>query len=103
MQGAVGIANTSELLALIPPEDKALSTGFNLTLAAAGGSLSGFFSGQILKVNALPEQWTVAGHVLSAYDLLLAGFAVMALLMASALGLVPTIRQLRSQWLPQNR
>lgn len=103
MQGATGIAGTSELLALIPPENKSFSTGFNLTLAAAGVSLAGFLPGQLLKMKVLPEQWTFAGQTMSAYDALLAGFAVMTVLMAVTLGLVPTIRNLRSQWLPQNR
>ena len=103
MQGATGIAGTSELLALIPPENKSLSTGFNLTLTAAGAALAGFLPGQLLKMKVLPAQWTIAGQTLSAYDIMLTGFMVMTVLMAAALGLVPTIRHLRSQWLPQNR
>ncbi len=103
MQGAVGIAGTSELLALIPPENKSLSTGFNLTLTAGGLSLAGLLSGQLLKIKVLPAQWRFSGQILSDYDLLLAGVMVMTVLMAATLGLVPTIRRLRSQWLPQNR
>jgi MFS family permease len=101
--GANGIASTSELLALIPPENKSLSTGFNLTLMAAGASLAGLLNGQLLKMDVLPAQWTLLGHTLSAYDVLLAGFMVMTVLMAAALGLVPKIRGLRSQWFPQNK
>jgi MFS family permease len=103
MQGAVGIAGTSELLALIPPKNKSLSTGFNLTLTAAGLSLASLLNGQLLKMKRLPEQWFFSGETLSDYDVLLAGFMVITLFMAGALGLVPTIRHLRSQWLPQNR
>ncbi|MFA6172760.1 MAG: MFS transporter [Kiritimatiellales bacterium] len=103
MQGATGIASTSELLALIPPENKSLSTGFNLTLTAAGVSLAGFLPGQLLKMKVIPAQWVFAEHTMSAYDALLAGFMVLTALMAVALGLVPTIRHLHSQWLPQNR
>ncbi len=103
MQGATGIASTSELLALIPPENKSLSTGFNLTLAAAGTSLAGLLSGQLLKMQVFPAQWMFCGKMLSAYDMLLAGFMVLTVLMAVSLGLVPTVRNLRSQWLPQNR
>jgi MFS family permease len=101
--GATGIASTSELLALIPPENKSLSTGFNLTLTAAGLSLAGLLNGQLLKMEVLPAQWTWFGRALSNYDILLAGFMVMAVLMAAAIGLVPTIRHLHSQWLPQNQ
>ena len=103
MQGATGIASTSELLALIPRENKSLSTGFNMTLAAAGTSMAGLFNGQMMKMNFLPVQWRFRGQVLSSYDMLLAGFLVLTMLMAVTLGLVPTIRHLRSQWMPQNQ
>jgi MFS family permease len=103
VQGATGIAGTSELLALIPPENKSLSTGFNLTLTAAGLSAAGLSTSRLLKMNILPEAWSFCGQTLSSYDALLAGFMAMAVLMASAIGLVPTIRHLHSQWIPQNR
>ncbi|MGE4489162.1 MAG: MFS transporter [Kiritimatiellales bacterium] len=103
IQGATGIASTSELLALIPPENKSLSTGFNITLIAAGTSIAGLFSGQLLQLNVLHSEWTLFGQTLSEYDTILAGFMMMILLIAVTLGLVPTIRHLRSQWLPQNR
>jgi MFS family permease len=102
-QGAAGIAGTSELLALIPPENKSLSTGFNIVLSSAGLSLAGLFNGYLLKMNVLPQGWRFFGHSMSTYDTLLAGFAVLSVLMAATIGLVPTIRNLRSQWLPQNR
>lgn len=101
--GATGIASTSELLALIPQENKSISTGFNLALIAAGLSLAGFLNGQLLKMQVLPAEWMLLGHPMSEYDVLLAGFAGLALLMATAPGLVPTIRHLHSQWIPQNR
>lgn len=103
VQGAAGIASTSELLALIPQENKSLSTGFNLTLMAAGSSLAGFLPGHLLKLNLVPAQWILAGQTLSSYDLLLAGFTVLTIALAATLGLVPTIEHLRSQWFPQNR
>ena len=103
MQGATGIAGTSELLALIPKENKSLSTGFNLTLGAAGLAGSGLLSGQLLKRDLLPSGRTLCGCAMSPYDLLLAGFMVLIVLMAAAVGLVPVIRQIQSQWLPQNK
>lgn len=102
-QGATGIASTSELLALIPSKNKSLSIGFNLTLAAAGISLAGLLNGQLLKMNILPAQWTLLGHSMSAYDALLVGFLLITIILGATLGLVPTIRQLHSQWFPQNR
>lgn len=103
VQGATGIAGTSELLALIPPANKSISTGFNLTLTAAGASLAGLLNGQILKMKLLPAEWMFLNRPLSHYDILLAGFMLMTLLMFAAPGLVPKIRGLRSQWLPQNK
>lgn len=103
VQGATGIANTSELLALIPAENKSISTGFGMTLTAAGISLAGLLNGQLLKMNILPTHWTLFSQSMSAYDILLTGFLAMTILLAATLGLVPTIRQLRSQWFPQNR
>ena len=103
VQGATGIAGTSALLALVPQENKSLSTGFNIAMSSAGLTLAGLLNGQLLKTGVLPEQWTLLGNTLSSYDALLSGFMILALLMASALGLVPTIRHIRSQWMPQNR
>ncbi len=103
MQGATGIASTSELLALIPQKNKSIATGFNIALAAAGISLAGLVNGQLLKMEILPAHWFFAGQALSSYDLLIAGFMTITVLMALALGLVPTIRHLRSQWMPQNQ
>jgi hypothetical protein len=74
-----------------------------MTLAAAGTSLAGLLNSQLLKLNVLPEQWHFSGQTLSSYDALLAGFMVLTILMAVTLGLVPTIRHLRSQWMPQNQ
>ncbi|MCC7300338.1 MAG: MFS transporter [Verrucomicrobia bacterium] len=103
-QGTMSIAATSELLALIPPENKSLSTGFNIVLGSAGLSLAGLLNSHLLKIKAFPEQWTLFNHPMSAYDVLLAGFAFLSILMAATLlGLVPKIRGLRSQSLPQTR
>jgi len=74
-----------------------------MTLAATGASLAGLFNGQLLKMNWVPARWHFSNQTLSAYDALLAGFLVLTVLMAVALGLVPTIRHLRSQWMPQNQ
>lgn len=102
-QGATGIAGTSELLGLIPAENKSLSTGFYIVLNSTGLSLAGLLNGQLLKMKILPENWMLLNSSMSAYDTLLAGFAILSVIMAAAVGLVPTIRNLRSQWLPQIR
>ena len=103
MQGAFGIAGTSELLALIPPENKSFTTGINLTLGAAGVTLSNILSGQLLRHNMLHAEWILFGNRMSAYDTILAVLMILIALLAVTLGLVPVIRHIRSQWLPQNR
>ena len=70
---------------------------------AAGLSMAGLLSGQLLKMKVLPKQWNFFGQTLSDYDVLLTGIMVMTILMAATLWLMPTIRRFRSQWLPQNR
>jgi MFS family permease len=103
MQGAVGIAGTSELLAIIPPENKSLSTGFHMSLAAAGLTLSNLITGQILRWNLLQPEWVLFGKTLSAYDSIIAALILSISLMAATAGLIPVIGQLKSQWIPQNR
>ncbi|MFA5689948.1 MAG: MFS transporter [Kiritimatiellales bacterium] len=103
MQGATGIAGTSELLALIPPENKSFTTGMNITLSSAGLALSGVLSGQLLQNHMLHTHWQFYGQPMSAYDTILAVLMFLVALMAVTLGLVPAVRHLRAQWLPQNR
>lgn len=103
MQGATGIAGTSELLAIIPTENKSLSTGFHISLTAAGLSLSNLITGQILRWNVLQPHWVLFNKDMSAYDTLLALLMMLTLLLTVTSWLIPVISQLKSQWLPQNR
>ena len=48
VQAASSIAMTSEILYLIPKENKSLATGFWLTLWSGGSGLSGVLFGQLL-------------------------------------------------------
>ena len=101
---ASGIAFSSELLALIPPENKSLSTGFHLSLSSAGIALSSLLIGQALKLNVLSSEWILMGQTLCAYDTILLGSAVMILLLIITLGLIPSVIQVRkAQWYPQNK
>ena len=101
---ASGIAFSSELLALVPAENKSLSTGFHLSLSSAGIALSSLLIGQALKQNVLNPEWTLMGQTLCAYDTVLLGSAVMILLLLITLGLIPSVIQVRkAQWYPQNR
>jgi len=101
---ASGIAFSSELLALVPTENKSLSTGFHLSLISAGIALSSLLIGQALKLNVLTPEWTLMDQKLSAYDTVLLGSAVMILLLIITLGLIPSVIQVRkARWYPQNR
>ena len=99
-----GIAFSSELLSLIPKENKSLSTGFHLSLTSAGIALSSLLIGQALKLNVLTPEWTLMGQTLCAYDTILLGSAVMILLLIITLGLIPSVIQVRkAQWYPHTR
>ncbi len=101
---ASGIAFSSELLALVPSENKSLSTGFHLSLTSAGIALSSLVIGQALKLNVLNSEWTLMGQTLSEYDTILLGSAVMILMLLITLGLIPSVIQAhKAQWYPQNR
>lgn len=101
---ASGIAFSSELLALVPSENKSLSTGFHISLSSAGIALSSLLIGQALKLNMLNPEWTLLGKTLCAYDTILLGSAVMILLLIITLGLIPSIIQVhKAQWYPHNK
>jgi MFS family permease len=96
---ASSIAISTELLALIPPEDKSLSTSVCMTLARAGGALSGVLSAWVLKLGILQESWVLGGLNLSSYDTLLLACGVMVLILTVTLGLVPSVIR-KSEWMP---
>ena len=97
---ASGIAIISEMLALIPKENKALSTSLGTSMSLAGGALSGLISAAILKTNVLRESWTFLGKEMSQYDAILLAYAVMIVLMVVTLGLVPSVLR-KAAWMPQ--
>lgn len=101
---ASSIAILSELMAIIPVENKSLSTGFHVSLYNAGLAFSSLLIGQALKHNVFASQWTLFGQTLSAYDTILVGSAIMILLLLITLGLIPSVIQVRkAQWGPLNR
>lgn len=103
IQGATGIATSSEMMALIPRENKSLSTGLLTTLWSGGIACSGLLSAQVLKWKLLQPEWLLGGQTVSHYDTLLLGSAVMLVLLLVTLGLVPSVLGIHSQWVPQNR
>lgn len=101
---ASSIAFSSELLAIIPVENKSLSTGFYLSLTSAGTAFSSLLIGQALKLDLLNPEWMLMNQTLSVYDTILIGSAVATLLLLITVGLIPSVIQVRkAQWYPQNR
>jgi MFS family permease len=100
VQAASSIAMTSEILYLIPKENKSLATGFWLTLWSGGSGLSGVLFGQLLGIGILSSDWVLFGQTLSQYDgmLLLSGGMIM--LLTVTLGLIPSVIRV-AQWIPQ--
>jgi MFS family permease len=103
VNGAFGIAASSEMLALIPARNKSLSTGVYTTLTWAGMAASNLLVGQALKLGVLSPQWNLGPLALSAYDSVLIGSAILMFLSTVTLGLVPSVLNVRSQGLPNPR
>ncbi|MBI2194039.1 MAG: hypothetical protein HYU36_18855 [Planctomycetes bacterium] len=101
VKAASSVAITTELLALIPQENKSLSASLCQTLNQGGGAFAGFFSAWILEAGILRESWSLSGMSLSAYDALLLACGGMVVLLVMTLGLVPSVLQ-KSQGMPGN-
>lgn len=84
-------AISTELLALIPPRNKSMSTTLCTTLLRAGRALSGLLAGWVLDLGFIRETWTLWGLDLSDYDALLLVYGVMVTLLVVTLGLVPSV------------
>lgn len=94
------VAISTEMLALIPPDHKSLSTSLCMVLMRGGGALSGLLAAYALKLGLLRESWTLWGRTMSSYDALLLACGVMVVLLVVTLGLVPSVLN-KSQWVPQ--
>jgi MFS family permease len=85
------IAISTEMLALIPPHNRSLSTCVCMALQLAGSGLSGMLSAGAIKMNLFSPRWEIAGSGLSGYDTMLLLFGVQVLVLVVALGLVPSV------------
>ncbi len=89
--GASSICVTTEMLSLIPGENKSLAASAMLALQSGGVALSGFIGGKALALGVFSESWTLGSLTLSRYDTILLGCAVMIVLLVVALGMVPSV------------
>lgn len=95
------IAISTEMLALVPREDKALSTGLCSALQVAGAGLAGLLSAGAIALGVLSDRWGGAGSTLGAYDTLLLLSGVLVTVLVVALGLVPSVMR-PAQWVPRD-
>ncbi len=89
--GMIGVAVTSEMLALIPVANKSLSTAFTMTLSNGAIALAGMGVSKVIGWKILSPAWQILGRSYTAYDSLILFFAAMVLLMLVAIGLIPPI------------
>lgn len=97
VNAASSISITTEMMSLIPRENKSLSTAFNSSLLGAGTTLSAFMGGKALDLKILSTNWTLFGETMSQYDSLLLIYCIMVVLMLITLGLIPSVIQTRKQ------
>lgn len=102
VSAASSVAISSEMLAIIPEENKALSSSVCTSLNMTGGALSGLIAAGAIKAGALNSSWDFCGQTISAYDTLLLAYGGMLILMVVTLGLVPAVLS-KAQWLPTSR
>jgi len=102
VQAASSIALTTEMLALIPPENKALSTSVCMLMWMGGAGLSGIVAAAILDLGVLRQHWELCGTPLGPYDAILLAYGAMVVLLVVTLGLVPSVIG-KAQWIPQSR
>jgi len=99
---ASSIAITTETLALIPEENKSLSTSVCTSLVLGGSSLAGLASAWALSLGMLRDSWTLWGTPLSQYDAILMLCGGMIILMVVTLGLVPSVLR-KAEWIPRGQ
>ena len=89
--GAIGIAMTTELLGVLPKENKSVAASMFIIFQTSGVALSGLIPAGILKANILRDTWEIGNHQLSSFDAILAGYGLMTLVLVATLGLVPSM------------
>lgn len=94
------IAVSTEMLALIPSENKSISTGLCQTLLMAGQALAGALSAGAINLGIFKDGWKFIGALMSDYDAQLLLNATLVVILVVALGLVPSIVR-KAEWVPK--
>lgn len=95
----LGLAMSTEMLALIPKENKSLATSVCMTFWLGGSALSGIISAWALDIGLLNNSWQLFGNPMTAYDSILLLFGTMVLLLVVTLSLVPSVLR-KASWGP---
>lgn len=95
----LGLAISTEMLALIPKTNKSLATSVCMTFQLGAQSLSGILSAWALDIGMLNRSWQLFGTTMTAYDSILLLFACMVLLLVVTLSLVPSVIR-KANWGP---
>jgi hypothetical protein len=88
---ASSVAFTVEMYALIPPENKSLSTSVFATLQGAGIAMGGMLPAWAIQLGMFREHWNFVGVVRSDYDALLLICGTLVVVVTVTLGLVPSV------------
>ncbi len=91
VKAAASIAVSSEMLALAPENNKALSIAFCFSLYSAGNGLSRALASLILGSGLLASSWQLGGLMLTPYHSLFLFFGVMVILASVLMILVPAL------------
>ena len=98
----LSIAISTELLALLPLENKSLAASLYGVLYWSGGSLAGLIGAWFIGRGALAPQWQLGGWQMSHYDSILLFCAALIVLLVVTLGLVPSVVR-KAEWTPLAR
>jgi len=85
------ISYSTEMMALIPPIRKSITTSFCSTMIHGGSALSGLLSASAISMGLLAASWPLCGVSRSAYDAVLVFCAALIVLMSVTLGLIPSV------------
>ncbi|MBT3381401.1 MAG: MFS transporter [Lentisphaerae bacterium] len=99
---ASSIAITTEILELLPDENKSLAGAVAQSLYVGGSALSSVLAAWVLKLGVLRESWSLGRLSMTSYDAVLLGYAGMVMLLVVTLGQVPSVLR-KHEWLPGAR
>ena len=102
VQAALSVAISTEMLNLIPPQNKCFSTSVCMTLLLGGRALSGLLCAWALQLGLFRDSWLLFGTEMSVYDTVFLMYGTLVVLFVVTLGLVPSVLS-KAQLVPGTR